>query len=135
MRSGYDEYGDDDYIWLYRNSVDRAIAGKRGQAFLKELLASLDAMPEKRLIAEELQTPEGEVCSLGAVGRARGIDLSNVSPEAWKYLGKTFNIAESMVREIEFINDDEYAYYSHSETPEERWVRMRKWVAEQLKAQ
>ena len=38
----------------YRGAVKSAIRGKRGQAFLREMLAALDAMPEKRLSAGAL---------------------------------------------------------------------------------
>ena len=51
-RSGYH---DDCEGWdLIRGAVKSAIRGRRGQAFLKEMLAALDALPEKRLITEDL---------------------------------------------------------------------------------
>jgi hypothetical protein len=53
-RSGYtDDYGDDDPLALgrWRSAVNNAIRGKRGQAFLHDLAATLDAMPEKKLSA------------------------------------------------------------------------------------
>ena len=56
-RSGYTEDGDcDNPIYLlWPSIVERSIKGKRGQAFLKELLADLDAMPDKRLIDAALE--------------------------------------------------------------------------------
>lgn len=51
-RSGYVD--DCENLELYRATVERSIKGKRGQAFLRELAAAMDAMPEKVLIAEEL---------------------------------------------------------------------------------
>lgn len=72
-RSGYSE--DCENINLYRATVDRATNGKRGQAFLRELLSVLDVMPEKRLISDELVDHAGEFCALGVVGCARGMDL------------------------------------------------------------
>ena len=47
-RSGYS----DDYegLGLYRQTVENALRGKRGQAFLRELLEALDALDEKKLI-------------------------------------------------------------------------------------
>lgn len=54
-RSGYTEDCDDNWQLIrWRGAVASAIRGKRGQAFLRELLAALDAMPEKRLIADAL---------------------------------------------------------------------------------
>lgn len=41
-RSGYSD--DCDHIELWRAAVDAAVSGKRGQAFLRELLGALDAM-------------------------------------------------------------------------------------------
>lgn len=51
-RSGYvDDMCDQWALIRYRGAVSSAIRGKRGQAFLREMLAALDAMPEKRLIS------------------------------------------------------------------------------------
>lgn len=135
-RSGYtDDYGDDypGQMDLYRAAVDRAIKGKRGQQFLRELAAAMDAMPEKVLIADALQDADGCFCALGVVGHARGLDLTKVDPEDAHAVSKMFNIAESMAREIVFTNDDDFDYSNVSETPEKRWQRVRRWVAEQLK--
>jgi hypothetical protein len=96
------------------------------QSFLREMLEALDAMPVKRLISEELQDDGGQVCSLGAVGVKRSIDLSSLDPYDYDALGTTFGIAHQLAQEIMFLNDDRY------ETPENRWHRMRRWVVEQL---
>ena len=54
-RSGYvDDMCDEWALIRYRGAVKSAIRGKRGQAFLREMLAALDAMPEKRLISGAL---------------------------------------------------------------------------------
>ena len=62
-RSGYSDDCSGRELNLWRGAVESAIRGKRGQAFLREMLVALDAMPEKRLIAGELVTPTGEVCA------------------------------------------------------------------------
>jgi len=113
----------------YRNAVDRAIRGKRGQALLLEMLTALDAMPEKALIAGELESSDGRVCALGCVGRARGIDMKPLNPEHIKQIAKAFDIAESQAREIAYMNDVVGPYH---ETPEQRWRLMRAWVQEQI---
>lgn len=134
-RSGYSEDGDCDnpsYL-LWPSIVERSIKGKRGQAFLQEMLATLDAMPEKRLIAEELQDAAGEVCAIGCVGAKRGVDMSKLDPEDPDRIAKVFGITPTLVREIEFINDDDFRYsYIRNETPQQRWTRVRAWVVEQL---
>jgi hypothetical protein len=127
-RSGYSDECENLALW--RSAVTRAIRGKRGQAFLQELLAALDALPVKRLVAEDLVTPAGEVCALGSVGRLRGIDMSRINPEDHRKLADTFNIAPALVQEIEFENDEDFAW-SHK-TPEQRFERMRAWVVQQI---
>lgn len=108
-RSGYsDDYGDDDPLAMgrYRSAVRSAINGKRGQAALRETLAALDAMPEKKLVGESLVTADGEFCTLGVLGAARGLQMGDVDPEDADAVAKLFGIAESMTREIVFENDE-----------------------------
>lgn len=112
---------------MWRGQVASAIRGKRGQAFLKELLLALEAMPEKKLIAREL-IENGQVCALGAAGIAKGIDLSDVAPHDHDLLAKKFNIAHQLVQEIEWENDE-----NGGSSPEMRWERMHGWVKQQLK--
>ena len=131
-RSGYVDDCDEDWQFaLCRGKVVRAFKGKRGQAFLKEMLAALDAMPEKRLIAAELETAEGAVCAIGSVGKARGVDMAKLDPEDAEGVAATFGIAPSMAREIVYVNDEEGR---RGETPEERFIRIRKWIASEIKA-
>lgn len=130
-RCGYDEDCDDWQYIMWRGRVTSAIRGKRGQAFLKELVEALDAMPEKRLIKGELRTTEG-VCALGCVGAKRGMNLEKLEPDNTEALVAAFGIADAMVREIEWQNDGNW--YG-KETPEIRWQRVRDWAASQIKTQ
>ena len=130
-RSGY---SDDicEYQWqhiMYRGAVASAFRGKRGQDFLKEMLVALDALPEKKLVAEELETVDGAVCAIGAVGKARGIDQKAIDPEDAVRVAGTFGVAESMAREIVYVNDD---WGPSKETPEARFIRMRAWIVQHL---
>lgn len=128
-RSGYNE--DIDNMWdliRYRGQVASAIKGKRGQAFLREMIAALDAMPEKRLIAHELRKG-GEVCALGSVGVKRGIELEKLDPDDYDTLSGVFGIAHQLVQEIEFENDEVGSY---KETPELRWQRIHNWASRNL---
>lgn len=133
-RSGYSE--DCDNVALYRQAVDRALAGKRGQAFLREMLAALDVLPNKRLIAEDIVRADGEICGLGAVALLRGVDTSGiVDPTDREYVGQFFGIAPSMAAEIAYINDEcgrQVWSQSGPETPEERFTRVRAWVIENI---
>lgn len=131
-RSGYDS--DCEYLDLYRHAIDRAVAGKRGQQFLKELAVAMDAMPVKRLIEGELIDKNGECCTIGVVCKARGIDVKGVDVYDPSRVGGIIGIATSMAAEIAFENDEKDSYYvCNNETPEQRWARMRKWVQEQIR--
>ena len=137
-RSGYDEdYDCDSHVLnLYRANVDRSLAGKRGQTFLCELVAALDALPQKALIRNSFVEGEG-VCALGAVARMRGIqdrfvgieveDDSNV-----RYIAEIFDIAECLAREIMFENDEACFYV---ETDERRWERVYCWAVRNIKGE
>lgn len=118
---------------LYQTSVGNAIRGKRGQKFLRDLIAALDALPEKKLIEGELEYANGSVCAIGSVGKMRGIDMSQINPDDAHLIGKTFGIAPRMAREIAFENDErgDVAYWV-DETPEARWTRMRAWACRNL---
>lgn len=105
-RSGYTDDPDGLATALWRGAVHRALKGKRGQQALREIRDALDAMPEKALIGESLVTAEGEYCTLGALGVARGLDLSKVDPEDWDAVAELFGIAPAMAREIVYENDE-----------------------------
>jgi hypothetical protein len=136
-RSGYVDGFDDNWRQIiYRGQVASAIKGRRGQAFLRELIEALDALPEKELIADQLVDNElicddSRVCALGAVGLRRGIEMRGLDPEDHDALAQTFGIARRMVAEIEWENDE--AFWAGQETPEHRWRRVRAWAQDNLK--
>lgn len=163
-RHGYVDDGDfDDNLAMgrWRGTVTRTIRGKRGQAFLRELLAALDAMPVKELVAGELEA-DGCRCALGVVGAARGKDLSRIDTEDWEQLAREFGISETLAREIMWNNDEgtgderlvevevcgpvrphypDWGQRTHTHwlpdpsAPARRWANVRKWVASQIKAE
>ncbi len=116
---------DCDYVGLWRGAVDRATFGARGQRFLRKLRDALDAMPMRRLITNELVDAQGDVCALGAVDPAADVDSSE--PEE---VAAHFGIARALACEIVYMND-EFPMRA-SETPEERWKRMRAWVEKHI---
>lgn len=132
-RSGYSDEGEDVALW--RGQVANAIRGKRGQQFLRDLVDGLDALPEKVLIAEQLQDKEtGCVCALGAVGVKRGVDLAPLEPFVVdadnEPVAKAFNIAVQLACEVQWINDEASPY--RGETPRARWERVRNWAISSL---
>lgn len=127
-RSGYSYDCDDDLqLGRWRGQVASAIRGKRGQEFLRDLVKALEAMPDKRLIAHEL-IENGQVCTLGAIGVARGIKLEGIDPHDHETLSDTFGIATQLVQEIENENDE-----NCSSDPAERWKQMLGWAKRHLK--
>ena len=131
-RSGYSDGCDGWDLIRWRGAVASAIRGKRGQAFLKEMLAALDALPEKKLIAYELEEPNGAVCAIGAVGKARGLNMKSLDPDDRETVASVFGIPHALAAEIFFLNDE---WSWRNEEPEVRFVRMRKWVEEQIRAE
>jgi hypothetical protein len=137
-RSGYvDDCDLDNWQQIrWRGQVASAIRGRRGQKLLTDLLAALDAMPEKALIAHELETKDGEVCALGALGKARGLDMQKLDPEEPDEVAAAFGIAPQLAMEIVYMNDDHLDFVWNESTkryeditPEKRWEQMRAWVA------
>jgi hypothetical protein len=127
-RSGYDDCPDNDWSLIrWRGQVASAIRGRRGQAFLREMADALDAMPERRLIADEFWN--GESCALGVVAVNRGIDVVSIDRDDNDRLAELLGIARQLVMEIEYENDE--ALYRA--TPERRWQHMRDWVRDHLK--
>jgi hypothetical protein len=125
-RSGYSDDCDGWALIRWRGAVASAIRGKRGQAFLHEMLAALDALPYRELIAGNLEMPDGSVCAIGAVGKCRGVDVSEIDPEDRDAVAAVFGIP--LAAEIMYEND-ECLYWA----PEHRWKYMRSWVASQIK--
>ncbi len=154
-RSGYVDFdGWDGDNWshiCWRGAVASGIRGKRGQAALKEIAEALDALPEQSLAAGTLQTEEGSFCTLGALGKARGMDMSHIDPEDRESVAHAFGISEALAAEIMYLNDEDandykwawieicgpmqpgfyhkkmiQVFYPHAGF--KRWQSMRNWV-------
>jgi hypothetical protein len=150
-RHGYvDDMEDALALGRWRAAVNNAIKGKRGQAFLHEMLAALDALPEKKLIAKELVEEDGQVCALGAVAKARALDTSKIEAYDQDGIHTHFGIANAMAREIIWINDEVNGEYIEIEgppryrngrqpriylppTPERRFAEVRAWIVSQIR--
>lgn len=135
MRANYSDDLDYDQIFAWRGAVRSAINGRRGQSFLRDLLAALEAMPEKKLISGKME--QGDcVCAVGALGRARNVDMSEIDmideydERVGSKVAALFNIAEALAREVLYINDEGAA---KEETDETRYRRVVEWVRDQIR--
>ena len=134
-RSGYtDDDGSYDQweVIRWRGAVESAIRGKRGQKTLKAILSAMDSLPAKRLIQNDLQskTGTGDFCTLGVLGKARGINMDSIDPYNRNSVAAAFQIAPALASEI-FYENDEGCW--DEETPEQRFCRMRRWVTSHIR--
>lgn len=131
-RSGCIDDGDIEQWDLirWRGAVASALRCRRGQAFLREMLAALYALPEKRLLQNDLvdEYDDGAVCALGSVGRARKVDMQQIDPEDHEGVAAEFDIAHALACEIMWINDEG----AWKETAAQRWLRVRHWVVDHI---
>ncbi|MFQ5993423.1 MAG: hypothetical protein ACE5NA_13390 [Nitrospiraceae bacterium] len=137
-RSGYSY--DYEGFNLWQAIVTRSLKSKRGQKALQDILTALDAMPEKKLITNSFACSDG-LCTLGVLAHHRGVDVQDLEPEYCHEWGsdpvdrdrasERFDISGAMVAEIMHENDEGSF---QPETDEQRWSRMRKWVARQLES-
>lgn len=127
-RSGYSDDLEPRVLNGWRGVVASSLRGKRGQALLRDLVAKLEAMPEKKLAAYVLER-DGEVCALGELGRARGLDLQSVDPEDYDAVAKLFDVPAPLVREL--VNENDEGGWVN-EKPEHRWGRMHHWATRHI---
>lgn len=143
-RHGYTEDCDDNLVMgRWQGQLKSSIRGKRGQAFLRALVAALDALPEKRLVSNSLETSEGEVCALGALARHRGIDVKPLAlggehPEDdwedsdWDKLASMFDVTQQLAREVMYMNDEQWCDPSDPNSEAVRWQKVRAWAARRI---
>jgi hypothetical protein len=141
-RSGYSEDLDNWALIRWRGAVASAIKGKKGQALLKEMEASLLVLPEKRLCVGWTNPKDGEVCALGSVALKRKMDAGKHRVDAMAEIEREFhedvaasevsgefNIADALAQEITYVNDERGPYDC---TPEERYEFVLGWVRDNI---
>lgn len=131
MRIGYsDEEDFPGQFELWQANCQRSLAGAKGQAALKELEAALLALPDKRLIVEQLQDEEGAVCSIGAVVKQRGLSQNDLvsDPDEMEEVGVELGMPRLTAWKIVEMND----IYWDFVTPEVRYSKMLTWVQSQI---
>jgi hypothetical protein len=133
-RSGYSDGLEHWDLIRWRGAVKAALRGKRGQAFLRELIETLDAMPEKKLAYGRLFPPgpidpDCTLCAMGEVAKRRGLNLRSVDIDEPEEVGDALGIARAMAAEIAYMNDEASII---PETEERRWQRMHNWAKNNL---
>lgn len=142
-----DDYDDEDFnnqAALYQANTDRALAGKRGQAFLKEMEEALLMLPQKRLINGAV-CKEGEVCAIGALAVKRKRDAGDSISAALYWLEKEapdedaeadstsayaeehLGVLDRLAFRMAWVND---LNEPEEETPEKRYERVLTWIRE-----
>lgn len=146
-RSGYDDdYNDQWAAICWRGAVSAAFNGKRGQDFLKRLLAHLDAMPDKRLAAFDWTREDGVSCTLGVALAAEKPEVHEASKK-WdpdddsrsNAAASALDIAPAMARELIWLNDEGLAHIIRPwgsppvDEDAERWRAVRRRIAERIR--
>lgn len=121
---------------LWQANCQRSIRGKAGQKSLRELETALLALPEKRLIADELENVDGEVCAIGALKKHRGVDVVS-DPEEMEDVGIELGMPRLVAWKVVCLNDIEIdGVYREGRfipaTPEERYEQVLQWVQRQI---
>lgn len=132
---------------LWEGNATRAIEGRKGQKFLREVERALVEMPVPRLIAGSFSL-EGEVCLLGACAVQRCVDAGLDRQVALAYVedhwggerdedaacvGKrSLGLTYVLAWELTYLNDGHPELDPCPGTPEERWARCLAWVRERI---
>ena len=127
-RSGYVDDCEQWDLICWRGAVAKVIRSRRGQAFLLEMWRAMQSLPEKKLIAKELEQ-DGAVCAIGSVGKARGVDMSGIDPEDYEAIAAAFDIQPKLAQEIMYMNDEMW----WRADPEARFTNMKKWIEDNLR--
>jgi hypothetical protein len=158
--SRIDDYEPDDTAGFLAScafdaNIRRAVAGKKGQKFLRELEVVLVSLPQKRLalgaMAESKENyegypptrspiPTGEVCALGAVAVARAVAAGRDHAAILKGLAKDFSpdrpgweLTKAAGEHLGICHPLAYEVVYHNDecgakTPEERYEKVLAWV-------
>lgn len=142
MRIGYSE--SEDYpgqFELWQANCQRSLQGRKGQAALRELETALLALPVKRLIAEEVENADGEVCTIGALAKFRGLITDEMKAQGeydMEGVGVKLGIPRMVAWKIVEVTDiqlpDSFHYYNTPVSPEYRYQKVLAWVQSQIQS-
>lgn len=148
---GDEDSGDYPSHW-WEIDLARALTSGRGQRMLRDIEASLRAMPERKLIDSYIVRYDeavrvGEVCAIGAYAAYQQVkagatwaDAFAALNERWggeqddhwntRVLGRSVGLARTVAVELAFQNDEHFSYMK----PRQRWRAVLRWVRSQIKA-
>jgi hypothetical protein len=115
---------------LWHANIQRSLAGRKGQAILRELRDALLALPQKRLIDEYVANEQGEVCTVGALLLERRVRAGEDREAALADLAKVEDYTDSYAADkgvpkilawwFAYVNDYELRHL----TPEDRYAHV-----------
>ena len=114
---------------LWQANCQRSLRGRRGQASLRALKAALLALPEKRLIAHEIQDDTGAVCAVGALAKQQQRNLVTSDPDETVKLGEQCGLPHLVAWKVVEEND----ITLDAVTAEQRYDQMLRWIEEHLR--
>ena len=135
-------YDDDDCSTseegLRRGWLQSAIRGQRGQRFLRELVAALDALPTPELSSGALEDAKtGCCCAFGAVRRLRGPENVGIwfHPEEEDMtpdnLAEPFGVSNTLAWAVVQVNED-MSEDNTEQARRRRWAEVRSWAVRHL---
>jgi hypothetical protein len=121
---------DDPLDWgRYKAATRSTLRGRRGQAFLRELIAALDALHRPELSAGALGNRRtGCVCALGAIALAQGASFDDLARDNGDWgpgdAADWYNISPTLANEIISANDD-WGDGNSAKVRQSRWRHVR----------
>lgn len=137
MSRTWEGESDDPLDWgRYEAAKRSTLRGRRGQAFLRELIAALDALPRPELSEGALgDRRTGCVCALGAVALAQGDSFDDLAADNGNWgpedAADWYNISPTLANEIISANDD-WRDGNSVDVRQSRWRYVRGWAVSHL---
>ena len=156
----YEEIGHTGTANLLDANLRRAIEGKKGQEFLKKLLAALDAMELKELHTDDFKNKNGGLCAIGCYANHFKIRVDDLYSDDAFSISKRLGISKTLAFKIIFQNDEnlvndemridfllvgpvrprfpewgshhQVRYVPDPDAPRKRWEAMRQWVSDNI---
>ena len=120
----------------YEAAKRSTLRGKRGQVFLRELVAALDALPQPELSEGALgDRRTGCVCALGAVALAQGESFADLAQDDGNWspdeAAEWYSISPTLANEIISANDG-WRDGNTVDVRRSRWRHVRAWAVRHL---